>query len=147
MIRVVLADDIAVMRDVIAEVLAASDEIEVIAVADDAPTLLERVTETLPDVVVTDIRMPPTNSDEGISVAERLRRTHPEIGVVVLTQYSDPALRARVFAGGEARRAWVLKERMNHSGQLVAAVKAVHAGGSWLDPKAEAGGAGPARRG
>lgn len=145
MISVVLADDIAVMRDVIAEVLAVSDEIEVIAAVGDAPALLERVAVTLPDVVVTDVRMPPTNSDEGIVVAERLRRTHPDIGVVVLTQYSDPALRARVFAEGEARRAWVLKERMNQGGQLVAAVKAVHSGGSWVDPEAQEGKPGAAR--
>jgi DNA-binding NarL/FixJ family response regulator len=142
MIRVVLADDVAVMRDLIADLLEASHEIEVVARAGDAPTLLERVAETVPDVVVTDVRMPPTGTDEGIRVAERLRETHPEIGVVVLTQYSEPALTARVFAGDAARRAWVLKERMNHDGQLVAAVKAIDAGASWVDPKAQADAAG-----
>lgn len=138
MIRVALAEDVAVMRDLIVELLEASDEIEIVAVAGDAPTLLERLAATVPDVVVTDVRMPPTGTDEGVRVAERLRETHPDMGVVIVTQYSDPSLTARVFAGDAARRAWVLKERMNRDGQLVAAVKAVHAGTSWVDPKAQA---------
>jgi DNA-binding NarL/FixJ family response regulator len=139
MIRVAVADDTAAMRDLIVDILEASPEIEVVATADDAPMLLARIAETFPDVVVTDVRMPPTGTDEGIRVAEQLRQAHPGIGVVVLTQYPDPSFVARVFAGGRERRAYIMKERVNHQAQLVTAVKAVHAEQTWLDPKAERG--------
>lgn len=138
MIRVVIGDDAPMMRELIADLLEASGEIEVVAVAGDERSLLERVAETLPDVVVTDVRMPPTATDEGVRVAERLRDEHPQLGVVVLTQYADAVLHARVFAGDATRRAWVRKERVNHDRQLVAAVKAVHAGATWIDPNAAA---------
>jgi DNA-binding NarL/FixJ family response regulator len=139
MIRVAVADDTAAIRDLIVDLLAVSPDIEVVATADDAPTLLARIAETLPDVVVTDIRMPPTGTDEGIRVAEQLRQTHPGIGVVVLTQYPDPRFVARLFAAGRERRAYLMKERVNHKAQLVAAVKAVHEAQTWLDPNAERG--------
>ena len=136
MIRVVVADDSPMMCELLADLLEASGEIEVVAVAGDVPELLDTIAETLPDVVVTDVRMPPAASDEGVRVAEQLRDAHPRIGVVVLTQYPDPVLAARVLTGSGARRAWVQKERVNHERQLVAAVKTVHAGGTWIDPRA-----------
>jgi DNA-binding NarL/FixJ family response regulator len=139
MIRVAVADDTAAIRDLIVDILDASPDIEVVATAADAPALLARIAETLPDVVVTDVRMPPTGTDEGIRVAERLRQTHPGMGVVILTQYPDPRFVARLFAAGRDRRAYLMKERVNHNAQLVAAVKAVHDARTWLDPKAARG--------
>src|SRR3954447_5440448 len=106
----------------------------VAAVADRA-TLMATVDAERPDVVVTDIRMPPTDSDEGILVAATLRETEPEIGVVVLSQYAEPAYVLKLLENGSARRAYLLKERVHHRGQLVDAVRAVHAGGSYIDPK------------
>src|SRR3954447_10173198 len=106
----------------------------VAAVADRA-TLMATVDAERPDVVVTDIRMPPTDSDEGILVAATLRETEPGIGVVVLSQYAEPAYVLKLLENGSARRAYLLKERVHHRGQLVDAVRAVHAGGSYVDPK------------
>src|SRR5438045_5549431 len=79
--------------------------------------------------------MPPTGEDEGIRVASRLRKTHPEIGVVVLSQYAEPAYILELLESGSAGRAYLLKERVNHRGQLFDAVRAVHSSGSYIDPK------------
>src|SRR4051794_31527075 len=99
-IRVVLADDSLVVRDVLAEILNRSPDIEVVATADDEPTLLAATEQTRPDVVVTDVRMPPTGTDEGVRVAERLATAKPDIGVVIVSQYSDPEWLSRVFGSG-----------------------------------------------
>jgi DNA-binding NarL/FixJ family response regulator len=88
-----------------------------------------------PDVVVTDIRMPPGNTDEGIQAATRLRETNPDVGVVVLSQYAVPAYVLALLEGGSERRAYLLKERVNDLDQLVAAIHAVADGGSVFDPK------------
>src|SRR3954470_4880114 len=108
-IRVVLADDSRAVRDVLAEILNRSPEVDLVALADDEPTLLAAIEQFSPDVVVTDIRMPPTGTDEGVRVAESLARTHPRIGVVILSQYDDPSWLARVFDHGTENRAWVMK--------------------------------------
>jgi DNA-binding NarL/FixJ family response regulator len=131
---VVLADDSLIVRDALAEILSRSAEIEVVAVADDEPTLLAAIGEARPDVVVTDVRMPPTGTDEGVRVAGRLAVTQPDIGVVIVSQYSDPGWLSRVFESGCENRGWVMKERAHSEGQLVRAVKAVHAGARWIDP-------------
>jgi DNA-binding NarL/FixJ family response regulator len=133
-IRVVLADDSLAVRDVLVHILGRSPDIDVVAIADDEPTLLAAVEETRPDVVVTDVRMPPTGTDEGVRIAERLATTHPEIGVVVLSQYSDPEWLSRVFDRGTENRGWVMKERAHSGGQLINAVKAVRRGDRWIDP-------------
>jgi DNA-binding NarL/FixJ family response regulator len=133
-IRVVLADDSLAVRDVLVQILGRSPDIDVVAIADDEPTLLAAVEETRPDVVVTDVRMPPTGTDEGVRIAERLATTHPEIGVVVLSQYSDPEWLSRVFDRGTENRGWVMKERAHSGGQLINAVKAVRRGDRWIDP-------------
>jgi DNA-binding NarL/FixJ family response regulator len=86
-------------------------------------------------VVVTDIRMPPGSADEGIQAAKRLRETHPEVGVVVLSQYANPSYALALLEGGSARRAYLLKERVNDVEQLAAAILAVAEGGSLIDPK------------
>ena len=85
--------------------------------------------------MLTDIRMPPTDSDEGIQAAERLRETHPEIGVVVLSQYAEPRYALALLEGGTAGRAYLLKERVADLDQLVGAIRAVADGGSVIDPK------------
>jgi DNA-binding NarL/FixJ family response regulator len=100
-----------------------------------SPLAARRVEAEHPDVVITDIRMPPGDTDEGIQAAERLRETNPGVGVVVLSQYANPSYALALFESGSARRAYLLKERVNDLGQLVAAIRAVADGGSMIDPK------------
>jgi DNA-binding NarL/FixJ family response regulator len=133
-IRLVLADDSVAVRDVLARVLKRSPDIDVVATADDEPTLLAAIEETRPDVVVTDVRMPPTGTDEGVRVAEHLATAQPGIGVVIVSQYSDPEWLSRVFEVGSENRGWVMKERVHFEGQLIRAVKTVHQGDRWIDP-------------
>jgi DNA-binding NarL/FixJ family response regulator len=133
-IRVVLADDSVVVQDVLAHILNRSPDIDLVAVADDEPTLLAAIERTRPDVVVTDVRMPPTGTDEGVRVAARLATEHPGIGVVIVSQYSDPGWLSQVFDVGSENRGWVMKERVHSGGQLISAVKTVHRGARWIDP-------------
>jgi DNA-binding NarL/FixJ family response regulator len=134
-IRVVLADDHYLVREGVRRLLEAEPEIEVLATCGDLPSLLTTVDEQNPDVVLTDIRMPPNGLDEGIQAAERLRTTHPGIGVVVLSQYGEPGYAVALLEGGTARRGYLLKERVNDLDQLVGAIRAVADGGSTIDPK------------
>jgi DNA-binding NarL/FixJ family response regulator len=133
-IRVVLADDSLAVRDVLVQILSRSRDIDLVEVADDEPTLLAAVEHTRPAVVVTDVRMPPTGTDEGVRVAERLATSHADIGVVILSQYSDPKWLSRVFDSGSENRGWVMKERAHSGGQLINAIKTVHQGNRWIDP-------------
>jgi DNA-binding NarL/FixJ family response regulator len=134
-IRVVLADDHYLVREGVRRLLEVDPEIEVVATCGDLHSLLAAVEDDEPDVVLTDIRMPPTGVDEGIQVADRLRTSHPEIGVVVLSQYGEPGYAVALLEGGTARRAYLLKERVDDLGQLVGAIRAVAEGGSMIDPK------------
>ena len=134
-IRVVVADDSYIVRQGIEEILAISEGVVVEASCGDKDSLLAEVDAREPDVVVTDIRMPPTGTDEGIQVAARLRETHPRIGVVILSQYSDPSYALRLFDSGSDGRAYLLKDRVRERGQLDGAIKAAAAGGSVVDPK------------
>jgi DNA-binding NarL/FixJ family response regulator len=134
-IRLVLADDHYLVREGVRRLLETDSELEVVCVCDDLDSLLRAVDEETPDVVVTDIRMPPDHVDEGIQAAERLRETHPELGVVVLSQYTDPRYALTLLEAGSARRAYLLKERVEDLEQLVAAIRAVADGGSVIDPK------------
>jgi DNA-binding NarL/FixJ family response regulator len=134
-IRVVLADDHYLVREGVPRLLAAEPEIEVVATCGDLESLLAAVEKEQPDVVLTDIRMPPTGVDEGIQAADRLRTTHPEIGVVVLSQYGEPGYAVALLEGGTARRAYLLKERVDDLAHLVGAIRAVADGGSMIDPK------------
>jgi DNA-binding NarL/FixJ family response regulator len=104
-------------------------------VCEDTATLLEAVQRDPPDVVLSDIRMPPFREKEGILLAAELRETHPEIGVVILSQYADPALALELFARGSERRAYLLKERVADRGELVAAIQAVMNNRSVIDAK------------
>src|SRR3954447_4183265 len=134
-LRVVLADDSYLVREALVHVLEAADGIEVVATCADRDTLLATVAAELPDVVVTDIRMPPTNTDEGLAVAARLRETHPQIGVVILSQFAEARYGLALLEGGSDGRAYLLKERIQYRGQLVAAIESVAHGGSVIDAK------------
>jgi DNA-binding NarL/FixJ family response regulator len=134
-IRVVLADDSYLVREAIAHVLGSEAGVELVATVTDGDALLAAVETERPDVVLTDIRMPPSGDDEGITVANRLRETHPGIGVVVISQYADPRYGLALLEGGSDGRAYLLKERLHDRAQLVAALEAVADGGSIVDPK------------
>jgi DNA-binding NarL/FixJ family response regulator len=134
-IRVVLAEDHYLVREGVRRLLESDPEIEVAAVSDDLESLLAAVDAERPDVVVTDIRMPPEGLDEGVQAAERLRVTHPDVGVVVLSQYSEPRYALALLEAGSSRRAYLLKERVEDLAQLVGAIKTVAGGGSVIDPK------------
>jgi DNA-binding NarL/FixJ family response regulator len=134
-IRLVLAEDNYLVREGVRRLLETEPDLEVAAVCGDLGSLLAAVDAERPDVVVTDIRMPPGGADEGIQAAERLRETSPEVGVVVLSQYTNPSYALALLEGGSARRAYLLKERVEDLGQIVAAIRAVAAGDSVIDPK------------
>jgi DNA-binding NarL/FixJ family response regulator len=134
-IGVVLADDSYLVREAVTHVLADADGIEVLATCEDSESLLKAVEDSNPDVVVTDIRMPPSDTNEGLQVAATLRATHPEVGVVVLSQFAQPEYGLALLEGGSEGRAYLLKERVQHQGQLVAAIEAVADGGSVIDAK------------
>ena len=134
-IRVVLAEDHYLVREGVRRLLETHPDVEVAATCGDLDSLLTAVEAERPDVVVTDIRMPPHGADEGIQAAERLRTTHPDLGVVVLSRYADPRYALALLDAGTARRAYLLKERVADLEQLVAAIRAVAEGGSVIDPQ------------
>ena len=134
-IRVVLADDSLIVREGVEQLLDASPTVDVVGSCDDIDALFALVDAEAPDVVMTDIRMPPSNTDEGVRVAAHLRETRPEVGVIVLSQYSEPAYVLELLASGSDRRGYLLKERVHDRSQLVSAIDTVHQGGSVIDPK------------
>jgi DNA-binding NarL/FixJ family response regulator len=134
-IRVVLADDSYLVREALEHVLDDADDVEVVASCADRDSLLRAIDTEQPDVIVTDIRMPPSDSDEGLQVAAALRMTHPQVGVVVLSQFVEPHYGLALLETGSEGRAYLLKERIRHGGQLVSAIEAVSEGGSVIDSK------------
>lgn len=134
-LRVVMAEDSLLMREGISAVLALDDTVVVVASCTDYDELLAAVDEHVPDVVITDIRMPPTQTDEGIRAANVIRDSHPDIGVVVLSQYIEPQYAVRLLNEGSGGRAYLLKERVADPGELAAAAHRVADGGSIIDPK------------
>jgi DNA-binding NarL/FixJ family response regulator len=133
-IRVVLAEDNYLVREGIMRLVEADADLDLLRTCADLDCLLAAVDETAPDVVVTDIRMPPSGTDEGIRAAAQLRETRPRIGVVVLSQYATPAYALALLEKGATGRAYLLKERVSEAEQLVRAIKEVAAGGSFIDP-------------
>jgi len=133
-LRVVIAEDSMLVREGIERVLARQPDVEVAAVCGDLPELLAAVAQEPPDVVVTDVRMPPSFSDEGVQVAQWLREAHPRVGVVLLSQYAEPGYANALLEGGSAGRAYLLKERISDPRQLADAVRAVSRGSSIIDP-------------
>jgi DNA-binding NarL/FixJ family response regulator len=134
-IRLVLAEDHYLVREGLRSLLENQPDLEIAAVCGDLESLLAAADAERPDVVVTDIRMPPGDADEGLQAAKRLRESAPEVGVVLLSQYADPGYLLSLLDGGSARRAYLLKERMKDPEQLVGAIRAVAAGGSMIDTK------------
>ena len=134
-VSVALADDNLIVREGIAQLLAGQADIEVVASCDDLDSLLDAIDERRPDVVLTDIRMPPTHSDEGIRLAALLRERHPDVGVVVLSNYAEPGFAMALLESGSEGRAYLLKERVHSRTQLASAIHSVAAGGSVMDPK------------
>jgi DNA-binding NarL/FixJ family response regulator len=134
-IKVVLADDSFIVREGMRELLESVDEVDVVATCNDMDSLLAAIAKERPDVVLTDIRMPPTNTDEGIRVAESLRTSAPSIGVVVVSQYADAEYALALLDKGAAGRAYLLKERVSDLDQLVNAIREVARGGSVIDAK------------
>ena len=134
-LRVVIAEDSYLVREAVRQLLERESEIEVVAVCEDTEALLEAVDREAPDVVVSDIWMPPFQGDDGIRVAARLRETHPSVGVVILSQYADPGLALELFESGSEGRAYLLKERVGDRGELVDAIQAVAERRSVVDAK------------
>jgi DNA-binding NarL/FixJ family response regulator len=134
-IRIVVADDSLLVREGVRALLTDQTDFDVVGVAGDHDELIGSVSRLVPDVVVTDISMPPTYSDEGVRAALELRLNHPRTGVVVLSQYDDPAYATALLHDGVARRAYLLKERVAQPGQLAEAVRSVARGGSVIDPR------------
>jgi DNA-binding NarL/FixJ family response regulator len=129
-----LADDSFLMREAVHQVVVHQDDLEIVADCADGTALLEAVRRTKPDVVITDVRMPPSGDDEGIRVARALRETDPGIGVVVLSHYAEPRYGIELFADGAEGRAYLLKDRVADGRQLHAAIEVVARGGSMIDP-------------
>jgi DNA-binding NarL/FixJ family response regulator len=134
-IRLVIAEDHYLVREGVRRLLESQPDLEVAAVCGDLDSLLAAVEEEKPDVIVTDIRMPPDDTDEGIRAAERLRETDPDVGVVVLSQYANPTYALALLESGSSGRSYLLKERVQDLDQLVSAIHAVAEGGSVIDPK------------
>src|SRR4051812_10208615 len=134
-LKVVVAEDSYLVREALSQVLEGEPELSVAAVAENTADLLDAIEREQPQVVLTDIFMPPFRGAEGIHVAAQLRESHPEMGVVILSQYAEPAYALELLESGSAGRAYLLKERVGNRAELVAAIRAVASGGSVIDPK------------
>src|SRR3954469_5315672 len=133
-IRVAVADDSFLMRDAVTQVLERHGGVQIVAACADGESLLAAVERERPDVVVTDVRMPPSGDDEGIRIAQRLHDRQPEIGVVVLSQYAEPRYGTALLAHGGEGRAYLVKERVADGDEFHFAVEIVARGGSMVDP-------------
>jgi DNA-binding NarL/FixJ family response regulator len=133
-VRVALADDHLLVREGIQRILASNPEIELLGAVADGDALREVIEATTPDVVVTDIRMPPSGKDEGLEVAAMLHARHPGVGLLVLSQYADPGYALELFRHGSTGRGYLLKERLGDGDELVNAVISIAAGGAVIDP-------------
>jgi len=132
--RVALADDHYLVREGVRAALEDTGEVEVVASVGSPEPLEDAVERLTPDVVVTDIRMPPNHRTEGIELAHRIRERHPDIGVVVLSQYAEAAYALQLLGDGSEGLAYLLKERIGDPVQLLHAVRTVATGGSVIDP-------------
>lgn len=134
-IRLVLAEDHYLVREGIRRLIETQPEMEVVAVCEDLPSLLAAIDAHHPDIVLTDIRMPPTSTNEGVQAAGHLRTVRPDAGVVLLSQFADPAYALAFLEHGSRGRGYLLKERISDVDQLLAAIREVARGGSYIDPK------------
>ena len=133
--RIVVAEDNYLVREGLVRLLETQDGLEVVDACEDYDALLASVEANTPAVVITDIRMPPTGTDEGVRAANEIRDRHPEIGVVVLSQYVEPGYALALLEHGSSGRAYLLKERVSDIDQLRRAIDEVGDGGSVIDPK------------
>jgi DNA-binding NarL/FixJ family response regulator len=133
-VRVVLADDHLLVREGIQRILATSPDVEMVGAVSDGDALRDAIEELNPDVIVTDIRMPPSGRDEGLQIADTLRSKHPTTGLLVLSQYADPGYALALFSHGSNGRGYLLKDRLGDGQQLLAAIVGIAAGGSVIDP-------------
>lgn len=133
-VRLILGEDSFLAREGITRALESVEGIEIVAVCDDLDSLRAAVLESDVDVVLTDIRMPPTNTDEGIQLAGELRSTRPNVGVVVLSQHADPLYAIALFDEGSSRRAYLVKDRVTEPSELARVLREVADGGSAVDP-------------
>ena len=138
-IRVAIADDHLIAREGLAEMLSHDDQLALVACCRDLDELDRAIECTAPDVVLTDIRMPPTMTDEGLRVAARLRAERSPVAVIILSQYADIGFVLALLAEGADGRGYLLKESLRDRAQLRAAIKVVAGGGSIVDPKLLAG--------
>jgi DNA-binding NarL/FixJ family response regulator len=134
-IRIVVAEDNALLRDGLVRLISSVADFTLVGSCGTYDELSNLIAETEPDIVVTDIRMPPTGTDEGIRIATALRSSHPDIGVVVLSQFASPAYALALLADGSQRRAYLLKDRVADVDDLVSAIRQVAAGGAVIDPQ------------
>ena len=135
LIRVVFGEDSYLVRQGVVRVLELEPDIELAAVCVDMPSLNQAIDAEKPDVVLTDIRMPPTNLDEGIQVADRVRQISPGTGVVVLSQFAAPEYALALLEQGAEGRAYLLKDRIGDAVGLAGAIREVARGGSVIDPR------------
>lgn len=132
-VRLVVADDSFLMREALSQLLNAAPSLTVVDTATDLDSARAAVMKHRPDVLVCDVRMPPTGTDEGIRLADELRTTHPEIGIVVLSQVTHLSYAVALVSAGARGRGYLLKDNVADRGQLVAAVHTVAAGGTIID--------------
>jgi len=133
-ISVVIAEDSLLVRDSVSRALSTNADVSVVGVAEDYDSAVELVEKQAPTVLLTDVRMPPTSTDEGIRLARWMRTAHPDVGVIVLSNYADPRYASGLLDGGTAGRGYLLKERLSHFDELGEAVRQVASGGTVLDP-------------
>jgi DNA-binding NarL/FixJ family response regulator len=133
--RVVIAEDHYLVREGTRQLLESSGEVEVVAAVEDAEELMKAVDRVGPDAVITDIRMPPTNHKEGIDAAHEIRERHPEVGVIVLSQYVNSLYAFELFRDGTSGLAYLLKDRVGDVDELLRALREVTSGGSVVDPQ------------
>jgi DNA-binding NarL/FixJ family response regulator len=133
-ISVVIAEDSLLVRDSVQRALSTDSDVNVIGIAEDYGSAVELIDKHRPTLLFTDVRMPPTSTDEGIRLAQWMRSAHPDTGVIVLSQYVHPGYVTGLLDGGTAARGYLLKERVSHFDQLSEAVHQVAAGGTVLDP-------------
>jgi DNA-binding NarL/FixJ family response regulator len=134
-IRVVVAEDNYLVREGVVRLLGIEADLDVVAAYEDFDALIAGVDADPPDVVITDIRMPPTGTDEGVRAANLIRESHPSVGVVVLSQYVEPDYALALLEHGSDGRAYLLKERVSDVDVLRRAIEAVATGGSVIDPR------------
>ncbi len=132
-VRLVVAEDNLLVREGLVSLLSTVPDLDVVATCASLPELIETVDRHDPDVLLTDIRMPPDHNDEGIRAAEQLRTTHPDVGVVVLSQFVEPSYALALLDAGTSGRGYVVKDRIDELDRLADAIRTVHAGGSFID--------------